>query len=71
MPDEIVRRGLRSARYRFLHSRKKGLFKKNDLEKRCKFVCKVTQLFLHEFTKMQTDKFWEEGLSFYFDDSGF
>ena len=47
--DETVRRVLRGAGYRFLHSRKKGLLKKDDLKKRRKFDRKVT--------KMLTDKF--------------
>ena len=61
--DETVRRVLRDAGYRFLHSRKKGLLKKDDLKKRRKFARK--------FAKMLTDKFWEEGISFYIDAAGF
>ena len=61
--DETVRRILRGAGYRFLHSRKKGLLKKDDLKKRRKFARKVT--------KMLTDKFWEEEISFYNDAAGF
>ena len=52
--DETVRRVLRGAGYQFLHSRKKGLSKKDGLKKRRKFARKVT--------KMLTDKFWEEGI---------
>ena len=61
--DERVRRVLRDAGYRFLHSRKKGLLKKDDHKKRRKFA--------HRFSKMLTDKFWEEGISFYIDAAGF
>ena len=61
--DETVRRVLRGAGYQFLHSRKKGLLKKDDLKKRRKFARKVTE--------MLTDNFWEEGISFYIDDAGF
>ena len=61
--DETVRFILRGAGYRFLHSRKKGLLKRNDLKNRHKFPCKVT--------KMLTDKFWEEGISFYIVAAGF
>ena len=46
---ETVRRILRSAGYRFLHSRRKSLLKKDNLKKRRKFSRKVT--------KMLTDKF--------------
>ena len=63
MSDETVRLVLRGAGYQFLHSRKKGLLKKDDLIKRRKFARKVT--------KMLTDKFWEEGISFYIDAAGF
>ena len=38
---------------------KKGLLKKDDLKRSCKFTRKVT--------KMLTDKFWEKGISFYID----
>ena len=58
-----MRRVLRGGGYRFLHSRKKGLLKKDDLKKRRKFACK--------FIKMLTDKFWEEGISFYIDAADF
>ena len=61
--DETVRRVLLGAGYRFLHSRKKSLLKKDDLKKRLKYSCKVT--------KMLTDKFWEEGISFSIDAGGF
>ena len=61
--DETVRRVLRGASYQFLHSRKKDLSKKDDLKKRLKFARKVT--------KMLTDKFWEEGISFYIDAAEF
>ena len=60
---ETVRRVLRGAGYRFLHSRKKGILKKDGLKKRRKFARKVT--------KMLTDKFWEEGISNYIDAAGF
>ena len=61
--DEIVRRVLRGVGCRFLHSRKKGLLEKDDLKKRQKFARKIT--------KMLTNKFWEEGISFYVDAAGF
>ena len=61
--DETVRRVLRGAGYQFLHSRKKDLLKKVDLKKKRKFARKVT--------KMLTDEFWEEGISFYIDAAGF
>ena len=54
--DETVRFILRGASYRFLHSKKMGLLKRNDLQNRRKFPCKVT--------KMLTDKFWEEVILF-------
>ena len=63
MSDETVRRVLRGAGYRVLHSRKKGLLKNDDLKRRFKFARK--------FSKMLTDKFWEEGISFYIDAAGF
>ena len=63
MSHETVRRILRSAGYRFLHSRRKSLLKKEYLKKRRKFSRKVT--------KMLTDKFLEEGISFYIDAAGF
>ena len=47
----------------FLHSRKSGLFKKDNIKKRFNFVFKVT--------KMLTCKFWEESISFYIDDAWF
>ena len=60
LSDETVRRVLRGAGYRFLHYRKKGLLKKDDLKKRCKFSRKVT--------RMLNDKFWEYlHISFYID----
>ena len=59
LSDETVRRILHGAGYRFLHYRKKGSLKKDDLKKRCKFSRKVT--------KMLNDKFWEVGISFYID----
>ena len=58
-----VRRMLRSAGVRFLHSRKKSLLKKEDLKKRHKFARKVT--------KMLTDKFLEKGISYYIDTAEF
>ena len=58
-----MRRVLRGGGYRFFYSRKKGLLKKDDLKKRRKFAGK--------FIKMLTDKFWEEGISFYIDAAGF
>ena len=61
--DETGRRVLRGAGYRFLHSRKRGLLKKDDLKKRRNFTRKVT--------KMLTDKCWEEDISFYIDAAGF
>ena len=61
--DKTVRLVLLGSGYRFLHSRKKDLLKKDDLKKRRKFGCK--------FSKMLTDKFWEEGISFYIDVAGF
>ena len=61
--DETVRRVLLGAGYRFLHYRKKGLLKKDDLKKRHKFARKVT--------KILTDKFWEEGNLLYIDPAGF
>ena len=60
MSDETVRR---DTRYPFLLSSKKGLLKKDGLKKRQKFACRVT--------KMLTDKFWKEGISFYIDAAGF
>ena len=53
---ETARRVLHGAGYRFLHSRKKGYLKKDVLKKRHRFARK--------FTKMLTDKFWEESISF-------
>ena len=61
--DETVRHVLRGAGCQFLHSRKKGLLKKDELKKRRKFARK--------FAKMLTDKFWEEGIPFYIDAAGF
>ena len=61
--DETMTRVLHGAAYRFLHSRKKGLLKKNNLKKRRKFA--------HKVAKMLSDKFWEEGISFYDDAAGF
>ena len=61
--DKTVRHVLHGAGYRFLHSKKKGLLKKHDLKKRHKFAQKVA--------KMLTNKFWEEGISFYIDAAGF
>ena len=43
--------------------RKKSLLKKDSLKKSHKLTCKVI--------KMLTDKFWEEGISFYIDAAGF
>ena len=63
MSDKTVRRVLRGAGCQFLHSRKKGLLRKDDFKKRRKFARKVT--------KMLTDKFWEERFSFYIDAAGF
>ena len=57
-----MRRLLRGAGYQFLHSRK-GLLKKDDLKKRREFARKAT--------KMLTDTFWEESISFYIDAAGF
>ena len=57
--DEAVRHVFCGAGYRFLHSRKNGLLKKDDLRKKCKFT--------HKVTKMLTHKFLEEGISFYID----
>ena len=50
-------------RCRLLHSRKKSLLKKDDLKKRRKFPRKVAT--------MLTDKFWEEGISYYIDAAKF
>ena len=58
-----MRRVLRDANYRFLHSRKKDLSGKKILKKRRKLAQKVT--------KMLIDKFWEEDISFYIDAAGF
>ena len=60
--DETVGRVLRGAGYQFLRSRKKGLLEKDNLKKRRKFARKIT--------KILTDKFWEEGISFYIDAAG-
>jgi len=61
--DETIRRVLRAAGYKFLHSRKKGLLRPDDLKKRLKFARKVK--------KFLSDQFWEEGVSFYLDAAGF
>ena len=53
-----MKRVLRGAGYRFLHSRKKDLLKNSDLKKR-------------RWKKKLTDKFWEEGIWFYIDAAGF
>ena len=60
---QTVRRVLSGASYQFLHSRKKGLLKNEDLKRRHKFACKVT--------KILADKFWAKGILFYIDAAGF
>ena len=57
-----MRRVLRGAGYRSLHSKNKSLLAKDDLKRRREFTCKVT--------KMLTDKFWEKSISFYIDAAG-
>ena len=52
MSDETVRRVLLGVGYQFLHSRKKDLFKKADLKKRCKFSRKVTKMLADNFMKV-------------------
>ena len=52
MSDETVRRVLHGVGYQFLHSRKKGLLKKDDLKKRCEFSCKVTKMLADNFGKV-------------------
>ena len=54
---ETVRRVLRGAGYRFLHSRKESILKNDDPKKRWKFVRNITE--------MLSDKFLEESISFY------
>ena len=51
-----MRRVLRGAGYRFLHSRKESILKNDDPKKRRKFVRNITE--------MLSDKFLEERISF-------
>lgn len=61
--DETVRRVLKSAGYRYYHSRKKGLLTKKDLLLRLQFARKVKRRLSHSF--------WKEGIGFYLDGAGF
>ena len=61
--DETVRRVMRAAGYRYLHSRKKGVLSRKDLNIRYKFAKKVRKLLA------PTD--WKDGIAFYLDGVGF
>ena len=63
MSDETVICVLHGAGYRLLDSRKRGLLKNDDFKKRRKFSDKVAIIL--------TDKFWEEGISYYIEATGF
>ena len=61
--DETVRRVLRKANLRYLHSRKKGILTRKDLRERLKFAKKVR--------RRLDPNIWKEGISFYLDGVGF
>ena len=58
-----IRRALKRHGYSYLHSRKKGLLTRRDLERRYQFACKIKRLL--------PAKFWESGVSFYIDATSF
>lgn len=61
--NRTVRRSLNRSQYRYLQCRKKGQVTTSDEEKRLKFAQQVK--------KIQCDKFWETGISFYLDGTSF
>lgn len=58
-----VRRALNGAGYYYLKGRHKGVVTRDDRKCRVKFAMKITRLL--------TDNFWREGVSFYFDGVSF
>lgn len=62
--NRTVRRALKSMGYNYCRSRKKGLMSKKDLKQRLTFCRKVKKRNLGK-------TFWRNGISFYFDATGF
>ena len=64
LSDETVRRFLHSQRYRYYHSRKKGLLSTEDLKRRLKDVTEISK-------RPDSKELWINGILFHIDAAGF